>query len=150
MDPAASEVVVVVEVEKERKRKRNKVDDKEEKQKSSSIFLKIESPLCECERPPKAPKITVEKAAGSSREVFLAPSSCDFCFSCPCITISERNLISAVGGESNKQKRFELYQVFSGLLGYKKKRKKLPSCVENTIKNAWPEVEGTSYTGFKK
>ena len=54
---------------------------------------------------------------------------------------------------SDKEVRFELYKVAScfcnGLLG-KGNRKELPKCIVGEIKDSFPAVEGTGYTGFKE
>ena len=51
-----------------------------------------------------------------------------------------------------KQMRFKAYahivHLLYGPLG-KGHRVKLPPCVEDGIRNAWPEDEGSQYTGFK-
>jgi hypothetical protein len=127
---------------KDHKRKREKADIPEE-----VIKVKIVSSSCECNRPQKTPKITV-KFQGK-REERKELVSCPSCNHCPCLTIVEKMLIATVGGKTNKEKRYELYTTFATILKYKKKRKALPSCITEAIREKWPE-EGGNYTGFSK
>jgi hypothetical protein len=48
---------------------------------------------------------------------------------------------------SSKQKRFSAYRASAKVLGYYEERKKLPQCIEQSIKNRWSD-SNSSYTGY--
>jgi len=93
----------------------------------------------ECERPSKAPRIA---------EFVPQATRCPQCLRTPCLAIAKEAIITSAGGQSNKQRRHEAYNTFAQILKYGQRRK-LPSCVEDAVRNAWPDPGG-QYTGFKR
>jgi hypothetical protein len=84
---------------------------------------------------------------------------CVFCAHAPCVVEENYDTLMLIGNEmkeedkSNKEICHRLYKEMArhmyGYLG-KKNRKKLPLCVEDTIKRAFPNEKDQEYTGFKE